>query len=484
MRRPTPLQAKIPYDISSEPMKGAVTAFGGVAVTSRLFRGMKLPGLCNDHLGFLRKINLGYTSGQIVESIVSGLLLGIDCVEDLDMMREDPVLEKFLGYRVPSTRCCRDWLEKFHDAALLAAARDAAAELDLKASVPEDSAALSSLQRVLGESARAAAGCHPEGAPTRATIDLDGTIIESHKADARKAYDGTVGYQPLTALWAEADVIAAVQFRDGNVPGSMDPLTCVKQAFSQLPESVVDFAFRGDSANYNCELMDWLDDPCRAGGPQGVKIQYAISAGMGGGLVAAVKRVPEADWNTFPRKKGDDDVIRQWAELDYVPDLRTERRDARPRRYVGIRVMKKQGELFDDGNDRKHFAVVTNREEKGNIVLEWHREKAGTIEHTQDELKNALAGARPPSKFFGANAAWFILNAMAYNMASALRSASTGPDMKTARIKRLRFTFFRVGAQITRFSRKMTVRFAAGRAWIANLLKIFKAFPCRIQPTG
>lgn len=482
MRPTTPLQSKIPYEPSSEPLKGSLTALGGTAVTSWLFRRMSLPGSCDANLDFLRKISLGYTAGQMVESITSGLLLGIDCVEDMDMMRDDEALEKILGYKVPSTRCVRDWLDKFHDPDLVLAARDRASELNLKASVPDPSAGLRALQNVLGTSARQAASRHPGGIPKSATLDSDGTIIESHKAEAKKAYEGTIGYQPLTTLWAEADVIVSTEFRDGNVPGAMDPLTCIKQGFSEIPKSVSDLAFRGDSANDNNELLDWLDNPCREGGPQGVKIKYAISARMVNELVDATKRVADEQWvtvNTY-----NDGTLRQWAELDYVPSMSTERKDAQPRRYIGIRILKKQGELFNDGHDRKHFAVVTNRKEAGNLVIDWHREKAGTIEHTQSEMKTALAGARPPSNRFGANAAWFMLNAIAYNMASALRAATSELDMKKAHIKKLRFRYLTITARITRFSRKMTLRFAACQNRIKALLASLKAFPCRIQPTG
>ncbi len=463
-------------------MKGNITALGGAAITSRLFRSMSLPGSCDANLEFLHKIELGYTSGQILESIVTGLLLGIDCVEDINIMRNDSALDKILGYKVPSVRCVRDWLEKFHDQELVTAARDKAAELDLKASIPEPSRALQALQNILGTSARQAASRHPYGTSKSATLDSDGTIIESHKADAKVAYEGTRGYQPVTTLWAEANVIVSTQFRDGNVPGSMDPLTCVKQGFSELPESIENFAFRGDSANYNNELLDWLDNPDREGGPQGVKILYAISAKMVVELADAVKQVPENKWITI--NTASDGTLRQWAEIDYVPSLPSERKDALPRRYIGIRILKKQGELFNDGHDRRHFAIVTNREERGDLVIDWHREKAGTIEHTQCEMKNALAAARLPSKHFGVNAAWFIINAIAYNMASALRTATTEPEVKTARIKKLRFRYLTVTARVTRFSRKMTLRFAAGTPWIKELLKIFKAFPCRVQPTG
>ena len=129
---------------------------------------MGLPGSCDANLGFLRKIDLGYTAGQLIESVACGLLLGIDCVEDMDMMCGDPALDKILGYKVPSIRCVRDFLEKFHDQELVSAARDKAAELELKASIPDLSDGLRSLQNILGTSARSAASRHPEVSPASA----------------------------------------------------------------------------------------------------------------------------------------------------------------------------------------------------------------------------------------------------------------------------------------------------------------------------
>ncbi len=240
-------------------------------------------------------------------------------------------------------------------------------------------------------------------------------------------------------------------------------------------------AFRGDCACEHGPLLAWLDDEQRDRGPAG-RIAYAISARMVEPLAATVRAVPEEQWKTFQTEK--DGVRRQWAELDYVPNLPTESKGAQPRRYLGLRLLMPQGELFNDGHARKFFAVVTNRTESGDLVLNWHREKAGTVEHAHDELKNALAAGRLPSQKFGANAAWFMLQALVFNVLSALRAAAPDPELTTARIKRLRYRLLTVGARLSRLSRKITLRFAAPRAWIGMILRLFQAFPCRVQPTG
>ena len=286
MRPRTLAQWKIPYEIAADPMPGVVTGLGGLAVASRAFRGMQLPGACEANLGHLRRIAAGYPCGQIVETAVVAVMLGADCVEDIDRLREDPAVEKMLGYAPASARTVRDWMEKCHDAGAVRRAREQAEELDLKASVPELSTGLRGLDAVLGISAREAARRQTLGSPSVATVDLDATVIESEKRSAFWAYTGVKGYQPEVAVWAEARVVLATEFRDGNVPAGKDPLSCARTAFAQPPGSVQQRAFRGDSACDHGALPAWLDDERPEGGPEG-RIDYAISVRMVDEIVRA-----------------------------------------------------------------------------------------------------------------------------------------------------------------------------------------------------
>ncbi len=68
----------------------------------------------------------------------------------------------------------------------------------------------------------------------------------------------------------------------------------------------------------------------------------------------------------------------------------------------------------------KPFAVRTNLWDwKPKRLLVWHREKAGTIEAVHDVLKNELAGGVLPCGRYGANAAWFRLAVITYNVLTA-----------------------------------------------------------------
>ena len=61
---------------------------------------------------------------------------------------------------------------------------------------------------------------------------------------------------------------------------------------------------------------------------------------------------------------------------------------------MAIRIRLRQEELFADGSRVKHFAVVSNRWElKPGQLIEWHREKAGTIEAVHNVLKTSYPPA-------------------------------------------------------------------------------------------
>ena len=51
-------------------------------------------------------------------------------------------------------------------------------------------------------------------------------------------------------------------------------------------------------------------------------------------------------------------VVREWAEVPYVPSRRLEKKGSQPYRYVAVRLRKLQGELFADGNSVRHARRV------------------------------------------------------------------------------------------------------------------------------
>ena len=269
----------------------------------------------------------------------------------------------------------------------------------------------------------------------------------------------------MLAVWAETGLVLADQFRDGNVPAQMEPREVAQRAFAALPSTVKEYYYRGDSACHESTLVNWLRDEQRADGPCG-RIGFAISARMSEALHAAIRVVPEAAWETYGESHPAE--IRECADVPFVPGEKTEKKDSQPLRYVAIRIRRKQGELFPDGSTVRHFAVLSNRWElKPARLIEWHREKAGTIELVHDVIKNDLGGGVLPSKYFGANAAWLRLAVIAHNVLQALKRLALPAELLTARPKRLRFLLFNMPGRLVHHARRRILRVAAVGKWTA-----------------
>ena len=480
MRTKTPLQEKTPFAIDAKPMEGLLTARAGLAIFSRAFRSLGAPKLCDEQVR-VKQRDRGFTAGQQVESLVLLHVAGGDCMQDIEPLRKDGGVTKMLGYATPSERCVAEFLEAFHDPQKVAQARAKAQRQEQLSFIPEETAALSGLGQVGRGVVRAIAG-RAKQPETRATVDQDATIIESYKREAQWTYEGTRGYQPMVAVWAETELILADEFRDGNVPALSSPLTCAKAAFAALPETVTEYYFRGDSACHESGLVNWLRNPKRDGGPKGC-IGFAVSARMSEDLGKALKAIAEKQWTTFAKEA--DGTLRQWADVDFVPGEKVEKKDIEPLRYVGLRLLKPQGDLFADGNDHHYHAILTNRwDEDGGDLLTWHRAKAGTIEHVHDEIKNGLGGGQLPSAKFGANAAWFRIACLAYNILVAVKHAWPDETLHHAKAKRVRYVLLHVTGRFSRDRRKITLHLAETVEWIKRFVKLFARFPLATQPTG
>ena len=173
--------------------------------------------------------------------------------------------------------------------------------------------------------------------------------------------------------------------------------------------------------------------------------------------------------------------MRECAEVPFVPTEHYERKDLQPARYVAVRIRKRPGELFADGSAVKHFAVVTNlRDWAADRLLEWHREKAGTIEAVHDVIKNELAAGVLPWGRFGANAAWLRLPVLTHNVLTALKRLALPPELLAARPKRLRFLIFQTAGRLVHHARKVCLRLAAAAERLALWIEAMKRLPLRV----
>lgn len=448
----SPAEGELLFDLDPEPLEECLTAYAGIPLFVQAMRSLKVADGVKQNI-HLKQRQRGFDEATYVESFLVLNALGGDCLEDFDRLREDAGLKEMLGHELPSPEAARKFLYQFHDEQEVERAQTELA-VGQVSYIPAESQALRGLAAVNHGLVREIGSRCPH--QRIATVDLDGTVIESFKREARKTYEGTPGYQPILALWAEMDLALADEFRDGNVPATKALLPVTQRAFQALPDAVNEFYFRGDSGCWERSLVNWLRDENRNGGPPG-RITFGISVRMTATLKQHITRIGESLWKPY-REDAETvsecvDLLNYWPEEDGRPE------GAGPLRYVAIRVRKRQGDLFADGSATKHFAVASNEWDwEGKKLLEWHREKAGSIEALHHVLKNELAAGVMPCGRFGANAAWLRFAVLTHNVLTALKRIALSEPWLRARPKRLRFQIFCSPGKLVHHARQVLLK--------------------------
>jgi hypothetical protein len=269
----------------------------------------------------------------------------------------------------------------------------------------------------------------------------------------------------------------------------------LKDCLAHLPESVKKVALRSDSAGYQQELLLY----CGEGkDPRFGVIDFAIAADVTEAFRAAVRELPESAWKPLI-KMGDDEPQRtdqEWAEVGFVPNWAGHGRKRADYRFLAIREPLRQLALGDEaqltfptitfGRKGLHklFGVVTNRQDAGDAVIFWLRERCGESEQVHSALKSDLAGGQLPSGLFGANAAWWALAIIAHNLNAAMKQLALGGDWAGKRMKALRFHLIGLSGRVVGHARKLIVRLCGGAEALATFLDARRAIQALAQEPG
>ena len=481
-----------------ESSKSAYTSLGGLP----LFMEMaKISGLSHTIKCSLKLNTQGWSDQEIIESIMQLNISGGDCVEDIDRLEADQGLNNLtdnLAYKgmtptekeeaekrfrtsteraFPSASSIRRYLEKFHNE------EEEEKRLPETAFIPAQNGALKSLISANQKLVTFLQKQHP---CQEATLDQDATLAQTHKESALYCYEKYKAYQPFNTYWHEQKILLHTEFRDGNVPAGFEQKRLLEESLNLLPQGVKKVFLRSDTAGYQENLLTY----CAAGHNErfGV-IEFAIGVKVTPAFKESVKEIEEKDWHMIYKtdEEGNKyETTQEWAEVCFVPAWAAKSKKNPDYRFIAIR------ELFSaqpclpgiettsqdlpfqtmasKSGEFKIFGVITNRDLPGNELIEWYRKRCGDSEKVHSIEKSDLCGGQFPSNKFGANAAWWHIMVLTFNLIVLMKSLVLPKEFMKKRMKGLRFHLIHIAGCVIQHARQLIIKISKN-AKIMNLIQ-------------
>jgi hypothetical protein len=402
-------QTVFPFKI--EVTRERLTVHGGLALMAEFNHGIGLRELTDQYLPAPGS-NRGFDASDIVDAVVLMLQGGGRSLEDLRELKGEEGLMKLIGRdEIPEPDTVGDWLRRMGDS-------------------NRGEAGLEGLDRVRGKINERI--LRRDGIK-QYTLDADATEIIGEKADAFFTYNGKRGYMPVVGFLYETPVCLYDEFREGNVAPAFGQKEFYLQCKGRMPLGKQIGYYRADSASYQAELFNQLEE-------DGVK--YAITADQDKAVKKVIGMIGREEWKELVGGCG--------YELAETVHCMNETKKAF--RLVVKRERRRQGELFEKEGQYFYHAVATNwlEEEKDSWeVLRWHNQR-GQAENFNKEIKIGFGMERMPCGQSYANAVFFRIGVIAYNLFIGFKRLSCPESWMKHTIDTFRWKIVQVAGRIVK----------------------------------
>ena len=234
------------------------------AILGEYFKAINLEQLCNRHFTDPRS-NRGYKPFDIIQPLLLMLHAGGRVLEDIRTIASDKGLRSLLGIKhIPTADTVGKWLKRTGLQGIYA------------------------LERVN----RTLLKRHLKSINEPLILDMDATVIESHKSIAMPTYKEFPGFTPMTGHINGGYMIHS-EFRPGNMAPADENLYFLKRCEMQLPKGRHFTFLRADSASYQHTLFNYCNSH---------NIIYLIGAHLDAPTLQSIEHINE--WETLDNHNG------------------------------------------------------------------------------------------------------------------------------------------------------------------------------------
>lgn len=391
-----------------------ITAKTGLVAFAELINIMKIPEFANKFFP-ASKSNNYYEAATYLQTLILTLYGGGESLSDARTIRDDHALREMINlYEVPSESALGDWLRW--------AGKDGIAALHkLNQHV---------VHYVLQKCATISG-----------TQVLDPTMIKAEKDTAKMTYEGYKGYRPAIAFLKEFNLIIDYEFREGNDTGRR--LEQVTGAFDALPKDFCVASVLIDSEFYQADVINYLNAK---------KKPWIIAADQDTAVVAAIRSIPKDDWRPFFNKDG----IKTDREIAETVHTMNQTDNA-----FRLIILRWKDEKAPTGYSY-HCKAAGATEQSANEIALNYNERAEE-ENVIKELKNGFGARKMPCGTFEANAVFFGITVLVYNLFIAQKLLTMPKEFVACTIKTIRWMFVDVPGKLIQSAGKLRVFIAASR---------------------
>lgn len=488
----------LPFKYQAEKETTHLTSFSGLFLYHELLNSINFNKIASQLLNIKKS---GWFDTDILLSLILLNIAGGDAVSDIDNFEHDPGFCKIMlaartkglsrqqrrayerehkkqKYRaVPSKATIHRYLNFFHSK------EEEEKRIEGKVFIPAHN---DNLKNLIKLSQLIALSLHEKKPAETATLDQDATIVETHKSSAFYCYKKHKAYQPLNTYWAEHGTIIHSEFRDGNVNAGFEQLRILKETLEILPSNVKKIYLRSDSAGYQEDLIRY----CHEGKNKKFgKIEYAIAAKVSREIRNEATAIDEKNWHCLYNIDEEGNKIetgQEWTEICYFPSWSSNKKNLDSEyRYIVIREKMDLEKIYSEEKLKslpfqtieknkthyKLFAIITNRDLPGDELIRWHRERCGKSEQIHHTQKEDLGGGQLPSRYFGANAAWWQIMIIALNLNVIMQKLALPKKLKNKKMKGLRFHFICIAGRVIQHARKLRLCIQKSYANLFNFVR-------------
>lgn len=434
----------LPYKLDTT--NDLLTSRAGLLATAQFMEFLSLSERIDQHFPQPGS-NRGYKPSKVIKTLILMQHEGSYHLEGVRHLKNDEALLTVLGInKLPGATTLGDWLRRM-------------------GKQPQIQDAWVKVNRGLLQSA-----LHRCKA---VTLDIDATEIVSRKAEAQWTYNKNKGFMPMVGHIAETGQIVAADFRQGHVAPAYDNLGFIQQCQRALPEDCTVKALRIDAAGYQANIIKHCDE-------QG--IEYAIRAKTSAAMRAQIAATSDDDWLPLRDRNGEVIAGQQTYRTSFcIGDYENAFTLVIQRKEIkGQTLLALDGEQDTETYAQDAYiyrAIATNRDALSDSdIIHWYNQRAEDSENRIKELKLDFGGDTLPCSNFEANALYFAISALSYNLFALMRQLLP-QELAHHRATTLRWRLYAMAAKVVKTGRQLFVKLKAEhRDLLDQVLTALKEF--------